>query len=400
VKNVVHLARWLLPFTASFIRNQIVYHRKYSPSIVYAQRKEGPFYEELSSGYDTFCPFDTAGFDRYLYEKFRILTPDKRVQIMEFIQGKNPDVLHVHYGVDCLIYADIIRELDIPACVSFYGYDCTSFPKRFFGYGKTLLRKNVFYNPGVKAVLAMTEDMKKDLLRLGCPPEKIIVHYYGTETGTFHMKRVYWEKEEVNLLIISSFQERKGHFFLIEAFEQLHRDMGKKARLHIVGDGYLRPAIEKKIAALGLDTIILHGPVKYRSKEHLAFLEMADIFVHPSVTPSNGEKEGIPGAIIEAMAAGLPVISTYHAGIPYIIENEKTGMLVQEYDVFGLANAIRRLTQDATLRETIAKAGQDYAMNYLDIKEKEIELERIYESLIHNSNKRKPVWTGKNTDSF
>jgi colanic acid/amylovoran biosynthesis glycosyltransferase len=381
VKNVVHLARWLLPFTASFIRNQIVYHRKYSPSIVYAQRKESPFYEELSSGYETFCPFDTAGIDRYLYEKFRILTPDKRVQIMKFIQGKNPDVLHVHYGVDCLIYADIIRELDIPACVSFYGYDCTSFPKRFYGYGKTLLRKNVFYNPGVKAVLAMTEDMKEDLLRLGCPPEKIIVHYYGTETKTFYQERVPVKKESVDFLILSGLNAKKGHFFLIDAFEKLTHSVGREVHLHIVGDGPLRGAIEERVARTGRSNITMHGPVRYGSMEHYDFLKMADVFVHPSIVSPDGDKEGIPGAIIEAMAAGLPVISTYHAGIPYIIENERTGLLVAEGDTEGLRNAMERMTMDAELRHSIARAGQQEAVNHLDIKEKEKELEEIYDKI-------------------
>ena len=68
-----------------------------------------------------------------------------------------------------------------------------------------------------------------------------------------------------------------------------------------------------------------HGPTVYASEEHKKYLQNADVFVHPSVTDVNGDKEGIPGAIVEAMAAGLPVISTYHAGIPNIIKNNKTG---------------------------------------------------------------------------
>ncbi len=371
--------RWCLPFTASFIRNQIVHHQQYEPAVVYLQKSEGGFLRELSEKYPTFCPF-TNGFDRLIYEKARLLSPRAKSSLARFIEDFQPGLLHLHYGVDTLVYAGILSTLDIPVCVSFYGYDCTSFPNRFYGYGRKLLKKHVFDNPGIDLYLAMTEDMKKDLIRLGCPEDKIIVHYYGTETKPFQMERSYQEGETVNLMIISSFQERKGHAFLIDAFAQLQKSTAKNVHLHIVGDGYLRRDIEQKIAATGLNNITLHGPVQYGSEEHLAYFRMADIFVHPSVTPpEDGEKEGIPGAIIEAMAAGLPVVSTYHAGIPYIIESGKTGILVREYDTDGLKGALQSLVEHSAYRETLGRAGQEYATRHLDITEKELELEHIYE---------------------
>ncbi|MBK7872928.1 MAG: glycosyltransferase family 4 protein [Saprospiraceae bacterium] len=380
--NVLHLMRWLLPFTASFIRNQIVHHQRYKPSLIYAQKKEGHFFNELSARFDTYHPIESR-LEQQLYNKFRFFTPAVKKRVKAYIQNTQPDILHIHYGVDCLVYADIIKELNIPSCVSFYGYDCASFPKRFWGYGNTWLKKGVFYNPGVTAVLAMSEDMKMDLIQLGCPEEKIIVHYYGTETEPFFIERNYQEKDVVDLVIISSFTERKGHFFLLDAFEKLNKITKEKIHLHIVGDGYLKDAVIARVENTGLSNITIYPPVKYSSEEHINYLRMADIFVHPSIIPEDGQKEGIPGAIVEAMASGLPVMSTYHAGIPHIIENEKTGMLVKEYDVDGLANALKKLVENREFRIEIAKAGQKHAMNYLDIKEGEKELEEIYETLIH-----------------
>ena len=126
----------------------------------------------------------------------------------------------------------------------------------------------------------------------------------------------------------------------------------------------------------------MNGKIIYGSDIHLKALFNADVFIHPSVTAENGDKEGIPGAIVEAMASGLPVISTYHAGIPYIIENQQTGVLVNEWDVDALAEGILELAENSSKRKMIGLAGQEYAMNNLDLFEKEKELEEIYMSLI------------------
>ena len=380
MNQVTHLLRWFLPFTASFIRNQIAYHERYSPSIVYLQKEEGAFQQELEAGAEVFYPLGAA-MDRVLYEKARFLTPAAKREIKGFLKRQAPDILHVHYGVDAIVYADIIREMGIPACVSFYGYDCTSFPKRFNGYGKKLLQQKVFRNPGIKAVLAMTEDMKADLLALGCPEEKIIVHYYGTETSPFYQDTARHSDDTVNLLIISGLHEKKGHRYLIEAFEKAGAMTRQPMHLHIVGDGPLRQDIERQTAESNPDRITLHGPVQYRSEEHLSHFQRAHIFAHPSVTPPNGDKEGIPGGIIEAMAAGLPVISTYHAGIPHILEDLETGLLVEERDVTALAEAIAKLAQNKELRQKVARNGQQKALASLGVEEKEKELEAIYDAL-------------------
>ena len=124
------------------------------------------------------------------------------------------------------------------------------------------------------------------------------------------------------------------------------------------------------------------GKVVYGSIQHFKEFQEADVFIHPSITDKNGDKEGIPGAIVEAMSAGLPVISTYHAGIPYVIENGKTGLLVNEWDVNSLANVILKLTDDYSLRKELGQSGQENALANLNLNEKERELEKIYGSII------------------
>lgn len=383
-KKVIHLVRKLLPFTASFIRNQIIYHTDYEPSVIYAEKIETPFFEEIRQKHQIWCAVD-GNYGKFLYNKFRKLTNAEKRKINELIKTQNPDILHLHYGVDALVFSDVIKKSGIPAVVSFYGYDCTSFPKRFNGYGKTLLQKKVFANPAVKKVFAMSEDMKNDLLSIGCPDEKLMVHYYGTETKPFGINRDDNKTNNtVNFTILSGLFDKKGHMILLDAFVDAQKTIVGNTHLHIIGDGILKEPILEKIKQTGLKNISFHGPVVYGSEKHMNFLKTSDVFIHPSITPPNGDKEGIPGVIIEAMAAGLPVISTYHAGIPYVIENNKTGLLVPEYDVKELSLAISKIANNAEMRVELGKNAQQFARTDLDVETKELELENIYDQVISN----------------
>jgi colanic acid/amylovoran biosynthesis glycosyltransferase len=237
----------------------------------------------------------------------------------------------------------------------------------------------------VKAVLAMSDDMKADLISAGCPEEKIIVHYYGIEAEQFSIQREDTQKDVIKFLIISGLHPKKGHTYLIEAFAAMSRSIEKNVELHIVGAGPLYPSLEEAISKTGLSNIFLHGHVNYGSEKHREYLREADVFVHPSVTSPTGDKEGIPGAVIEAMASGLPVITTYHAGIPSVVQDDVHALLVKEKDVMALQMAMTRLANDPVYRARIARDGQKHASTKLDVIPKEIELEEIYDLISINN---------------
>ena len=381
MNKVTHFVRWLLPDTASFIRNQILLHERYSPSIVFTQRKNGQFFNEISQSMEVFNPLSTS-IDHFLYNKTRILSWNAQKNLKQFLNNQKSDIYHVHYGVDCLIYSNVIKEMSVPSCVSFYGYDCTSFPYRFGGLGRQLLVRYVFRNPSIKIIFAMSEDMKNDLLSLGCPESKIVVHYYGTDTTTFHQENESNMQDRIDLLIISGLHEKKGHLFLLESLCSLPPEIKHRVHLHIVGEGPMRSRIERYIEEKEVFNVTLHGPIQYGSKDHLNFLRQADIFVHPSVTSQNGDKEGIPGSVIEAMASALPVISTYHAGIPSVIEDGKTGILVEESNKADMKLALQKLITSDRLRKALGTAGQAYAIHHLDVQTKEKELEYYYDNIV------------------
>ena len=390
MKQVGHLMRKLLPPTASFIYNQITHYRQFVPHAVYCEAVASVFSEQLQATYPTYCPL-RGQIEQRWYRYSRQLTPAAQRRLIHYLRTTQVDLLHVHYGVDALVYADMFRAIRRPVLVSFYGYDCTSFPNRFGGWGKKWLQRKLFANPHVSAYTAMSPDMQEDLVRLGCPEHKIIVHYHGSDPHPFFRERTYLEREEIHLLIISSLTAKKGHTFLLDAFRRAQGMTTRSLHLHIVGEGELRERLAQHISDHAIAQAYLHGPIAYGSEEHHRFLDQADIFVHPSVTTAQGEKEGIPGALIEARSSGLPVITTRHAGIPYIVEDSETGVLVPEYDIEALAQAIVRLANSATLRTKIGKSGQEYTRERLDVVQKEKELERIYQTLIEQKSNQSEV---------
>jgi colanic acid/amylovoran biosynthesis glycosyltransferase len=386
LKQVLHIFRKLLPHTATFIRNQLVYHERYHPFVIHAETIPGIMETELRSKMECYQVIDDPA-SAFLYKRFRMLAPSGRKKVRELIRKIKPDIIHVHYGVDFLPFSNVLARCKIPVVVSFYGYDCTSFPKRFMGLGKYWLQQKTFSNPSLAAVFAMSPDMKQDLIHLGCKEELIKLHYYGSECLKFSSERTYPEKEKIEFCIISGFAQKKGHFFLLDSWKMMNNFTSKNRHLSIYGSGELKEEISSYILKSGIENVTLMGPLAYGSPEHLDVLKQADIFVHPSITTSDGDKEGIPGALIEAMASGLAVISTRHAGIPAVIEHNQTGLLVDEHNTEQLAKSMASLCNNHKLRELLGRNAQQFATSSLDITAKEKELEALYDEVLHHTSK-------------
>ena len=379
-KIVAHFLRKSTSLKNSFINNQITNHVAYKPVIIYryhSAKNDGGFANFVEEGIPILNLSAGKSFDinfRYL----RKMSKRDLKKVLVFLKKHNVSILHFHFGSDACIFYPLIKQNKIPCVVSFYGYDCSGFPNSFYGLGKYYLRKRLF--PYVNKALAMSIDMKEDLLKIGLKESKIIVHYYGSEVRKFYYKRRYEVTKNVTFLIISGLIPQKGHLFLLEAFKEAYK-INNRIKLKIIGSGKMGKEIRFFVSNNNMDYVQINESVIYASQEHFNELYNADVFVHPSITDLNGNKEGIPGSIVEAMATGLPVVSTFHAGIPYIIENMKTGLLVKEWDIEALKQKILELADDNLLRKKIGQIGQQFAIKNLDLLDKEKELELIYSSL-------------------
>jgi colanic acid/amylovoran biosynthesis glycosyltransferase len=378
---VFHFIRRYLHYTATFIGNQVSSHKKYESRVYYRK-----FIPNAAFTFPNIHCIDQskgikATIQKIIYKLSRHITSSQVKYILKKIDEDKPSVLHFHYGTDAGMYYKILKKSSVPKVVSFYGWDYSYFPKSYFGIGKKYLQKRVFAYADL--FLAMSVDMKKALISLGCYGEKIKVHYHGLDTSLFNVDRDYSQKDEIHVYLLSSLEPKKGHLFLLKAFKKSLEKAEKPLKLHFTGKFGKFNYINNQIKKLGLEKhVIWHAPYQYGSERHLKMLAHADIFVHPSVTDKHGNKEGIPGTLLEAMSSGLPVISTYHAGIPEIITDMKNGFLVPEWDINGLSEKIILLANNSELRREIGVKAKEYAVANLDINKKQKDLEAIYDGLV------------------
>jgi colanic acid/amylovoran biosynthesis glycosyltransferase len=195
---------------------------------------------------------------------------------------------------------------------------------------------------------------------------RISVIHCGIEPDVFAPRAQPEAAGELRALCVASLQDYKGHPYLIEAAGLL-RDRGVPFTLQLVGEGEDRPALERQIADKGLEgQVKLLGAVpRDRVAELLAG---TDVFVLPSVVTPSGKKEGIPVALMEALATEVPVVATQISGIPELIESGRSGLLVPERDPAALADALEQVHRDPAAARVMAAEGRAKVLAEFDLR--------------------------------
>ncbi|MBI4614779.1 MAG: glycosyltransferase [Planctomycetes bacterium] len=261
-----------------------------------------------------------------------------------------------------------------PAAVAFAVHRLTGIPYSFTAHGSDLHRDRHMLAEKVAAarfVVAISRYNRDAILREcgeGCS-EKVEVIHCGVNTMALAVRRgptPFGEgRGPFRVLSIGTLHEVKGQRYLLSACRVL-REEGLDVACDLVGDGPDRAALVALAARLGLaDRTRFHGALERRAL--LAVLGGADVLAVPSVPTADGRREGIPVVLMEAMATGVPVVASRLSGIPELVREGETGLLVEPRDAAGLARALARLAGDAGLRASLARAGREAVEREFDL---------------------------------
>lgn len=246
--------------------------------------------------------------------------------------------IHIHHGKLASRFRFLKEQHGLPMFVGFRGNDATAFPKKS---KENLLELQKLFQLADR-FFPVCEHLKREIVRIGCPEEKIRVLYGGVDLSRFAFKpRTVKAHKKIRILAVGRFVEKKGFDDLIRAFAVV-RKSNPRVRLTLIGQGPCKSAYRKLIKKLGLkDSVKMIPWVDYQGI-HKKYYQ-SHIFCAPSCTDAEGNQEGIPNTLKEAMATGMPVVSTYHAGIPELIDHRTSGLLVAERSVPELAKALNEL---------------------------------------------------------
>lgn len=259
--------------------------------------------------------------------------PGKK-RLISFLKKNKIQVVLAEYGhIGTLIYEACAR-LHIPLVVHFHGNDASHKPT--LEHLKKEYQEMFAY---ASAIISVSHSMSERLRLMGAPADKIIYNCYGIDTTLFHVSEKKWEAP--TFVAVGRFVEKKAPHLTLTAFAMARKE-NPSIRLVMIGAGPLLDICKQLAKAYRIEDSVdfagIRNPVEVADA-----VSRSLAFVQHSVIGEDGSAEGAPLAILEAGACGIPVISTRHEGIKDMVIENETGILVDEFDVEGMAGAMKYL---------------------------------------------------------
>jgi len=289
------------------------------------------------------------------------------------------DIIYCQFGYRATEFLPIKEKRNLKAkfVTCFRGSDLSKHVKENRNKYDLLFKKGDLFLPVCNA-------FRRRLISLGCDPKKIIVHHSAIDCEKFSFNPPTLNGGDmINMVTVCRLTEKKGLTYSIRAVAQLIRKY-PGIRYDIVGFGPLEQELKQLIKRLGAqNNIRLVG--RASEDEVAAILDNTHIFLLASVTASNGDEEGIPNSLKEAMARGIPVISTFHSGIPELVDNGVSGFLVSQRNTTMLANKIEYLINNPDLWYKMGLAGRKKVKDGYDKEKINDRLVNIFKRLINQA---------------
>ncbi len=363
---VAHSANPFLPLTTGWIYDQIRALKRYRPIVVTQARQNldrFPFEPIFST--EDFSP-----------ERRMVLRLIRKVRgtyagYENWIREHDATLIHAHFGQEGYRCLSAKQHVGIPMVTTFYGMDVSALPRQKIWrkrYERLFAEGELFLVEG--------SSMGECLIALGCAANRVVVQHLGVDLEKIPFGADCRGKPPV-VLTYAVFREKKGLRYAIRAFAKI-ADKYPDAQLRMIGDGPLRSQLEAEIRNLRLGARVhMLGMLPHTAA--LKELRRAAVLLYPSVTATDGDTEGgAPIALIEAMAMGVPIVSSLHADIPEVVIDETCGLLFVERDVAGLAEGLEAAL-NAPERRHAARAHVAARHN---LKKQGRKLEAIYDRVV------------------
>jgi len=272
----------------------------------------------------------------------------------------------------------------VPAAIAMYGGLLAAVPFSFTAHANDLYERGTALREKVRraAFTAVISDYNRRFLaEEGCLTQLIHIVHCGLDVTRYLFRPASPANTPPFLFSVGRFVEKKGFHVLVEALARL-KDRGKQFHCVIAGDGPLYEETRDRAQAAGLlDSLELPGAMPQERVKEL--LQAADAFVLPCVVAKSGDRDGIPVALMEAMALGVPVVSTDVSGIPELIQDGENGLLMSEGDIDALAQALERILDEAPLRESLARRARTTIEMEFNLETIAGNLERLFRESVY-----------------
>ena len=274
------------------------------------------------------------------------------VRIERILSENDAQLLHIYFGHIAVHLLPLMRHWPKPTVVSFHGADVlVDLDKpRYRAATREMLA-------AVRLVLVRSQSLARAVAALGCADEKIRLHRTGIPLAEIAFRPRTWPNDGAwKLLQAGRLIEKKGFVASLRAFAKF-QEKNPAAVFTIAGEGPMRKELVELARKLGVRDRVRFAGFLAQAQLREAFYQ-SHIFLHPSELGADGNQEGVPNSMLEAMASGLPVFATHHGGIPEAIEHGRSGVLVGERDHTALAAALLEWTKRP---EDLARLAQDGA---------------------------------------
>jgi glycosyltransferase involved in cell wall biosynthesis len=367
-RKVMIFVNQVLPYSQTFVLEQARALRRYAPVFVGCRKEDG-----LQVPGEITTVINGGNFGGRLrelpFKVFGIIPP-------AFKALTAPALIHAHFGPNGVLAIALARYWGVPLVVTFHGYDATITGKQdingFVHHRYRWQYKQLF--TAATSLICVSEFVRDCLLSQGFPKEKLVVHQIGVDIERFAPEPAC--KRSKAVLCVARLIPLKGIDHLISAMRVVQASH-PSAALWIVGEGPMHESLQE--AASGLN---IHFLGRLSQSDVSALMRRARVCCLPSVAQPSGQTEGFGIVLIEAQAAGVPVVAFDHGGPREALRDGETGFLAPFGDDAALAERIERLLSDDSLWAMMSNNAVQFARTKFDLHRQTAKLEKLYDAAI------------------